>query len=57
MLSSEFVSEARIMKNVKEKNSLRIYEILILLHIPKILAFLMVGIVKIRTPECLIPDR
>lgn len=57
MLNSEFVSVARIMKNVKEKNSLGIYEILILSHIPKILAFLMVRIVKIRTPECLSPDR
>lgn len=57
MLSSAFVSVAKIMKNVKEKNSLRIYEILILSHIPKILAFLMVGIVKIRTPDCLILDR
>lgn len=57
MLSSEFVSVARIMKNVKEKNSRRIYELLILLHIPKILASLMAGIVKIRTPECLIPAR
>lgn len=56
MLSSAFVSVAKTMKNVKEKNSLRIY-ILILSHIPKILAFLMVGIVKIRTPDCLIPDR